>query len=314
MASSDPNDELTKLFTLSKKGQGKTSYSDEALALVEYTPLPMITFQDLLKTYMSLELPASPPIYTPPGNSIQTEQKGRLTIRRDESEVRTFCNCGDCEDESDEPRIASTVWGLNTKLKLQQEAADFYLLYDLNLDGLDNGLFQAKIDLLSTQFQAYTDLAIGGEIRHLLGRRMAGVAIPPALLDLLNSPRYTSGRSVAWQAWHAHREVNRTAALYDIIKGFRAFEKSGYGGESWANIADTLRKVEVGEITPLMFIDICWGLQHNGGSYFSKVWGPGYLSRVLNANLYWNLPTLYKYATPNIAQLHKEASCSKETS
>ncbi len=286
-----------------------------------YLP-PLLTFKELMAKYASVDptlVPSlvsdSPPIYTPTGNSIQTEQKGRLTLRRDESEVRTFCNCGDCEDdESDEPRIASTVWGLNTKLKLQQEAADFYLLYDLNLDGLDNGLFQAKIDLLSTQFQAYTDLAIGGEIRHLLGRRQNGVEIPEALMNLLQQPSYHSGRSVAWQAWYAHREVNRTAALYDIIKGFRAFEKSGYGGETWANIADTLRKVEEGEITPLMFIDICWGLEHNSGSYFSKVWMSGYLQKVLNANLYWNLPTLYKYATPDIMELHKEASCSKETS
>ena len=45
---------------------------------------------------------------------------------------------------------------------------------------------------------------------------------------------------------------------------------SGYGGKPWSNIADTLRKMVEGEITPEMFADTAFTLVHNGGPMFNK--------------------------------------------
>ncbi len=74
----------------------------------------------------------------------------------------------------------------------------------------------------------------------------------------------------------------------------------------WANIAESLMYLERGEITPVMFLDMCWGLEHNGGAYFNKMpWNMQYLKRILDANLVGDMDTLLKHASETTRELYK---------
>ena len=52
-----------------------------------------------------------------------------------------------------------------------------------------------------------------------------------------------------------------------------------------------------------MFVDMCWGLEHNGGQFFGKLWNTHRLKSVLDFNLNDDLAGLMSYASPDIALL-----------
>jgi len=268
--------------------------------------VPMLSKESPSEIFGLTEMSPPTPIYIPSDISIQKEDKGRIRIKVILQRTGPSCNCSDCVDPVEtEHAVAKRVWGIDLKLTLSQQAADFYLLYDLSLDDKDQGLFQEKIDYLVTQFKAYTDMAIGGELRHLPSRRQG--EIPIRLQEpLMQKLSRSGGRGRAWEGWKDLRDRHGVDLLNDAIDGFHAFEGGGFGGAMWANIARTLEQLERKEITPLMFIDLCWGMEHNSGSYFSKVWTDGHLQKVLNANLYWNVEVLYKYAANDVSVLHRK--------
>jgi hypothetical protein len=77
--------------------------------------------------------------------------------------------------------------------------------------------------------------------------------------------------------------LNRSLSLKARCADFYLSTGGGYGGPPWAGIAETLWRYEVGIYSPTTFIDTCWGQQHNGGSFFNKVWSPSGLQTVLDA-------------------------------
>jgi len=169
------------------------THADEQLKI--YTDM-LKKYALTIPTYASPNIPQHTPIYTPNEKSIQTGEKGRLRVRV-ERRFSTECSCGDCTSEPEEKRIAATVWNIDTSLDLAKEAADFYLLYDLSLDGQDNGLFAEKVTFLCQQFSAYTDMALGGELRHLAGKVAPGCMIPARLQQALLG-KFQFSRGNAW--------------------------------------------------------------------------------------------------------------------
>ena len=166
-------------------------------------------------------------------------------------------------------------WELDSKLDLNTEIADFYLLYKASLEGKFEETFQAKLEILTEQFVAYTDMVIGGEIRHLSATK----SLPKPLYEALAGGESSTiipkhSRHAAWMGWYQFRLKYGTIAIKWVEDGFKLFKGSSYGGPPWANIAKVLRLYEESQLTPLMFVDTCWGLQHNNGSYFNKVWHP----------------------------------------
>lgn len=162
-------------------------------------------------------------------------------------------------------------WGIE-KLDLCRAAADKYLL-DGIAGGVANGApeddaylrllrSEAKLALsdlmarLDRTFRGYLDMIIGGELRH---HRMAGST------NLGNT-----GRKEAWNEWRAIRRAGGTQVLRDAVELFRDFNSSSYGGEAWAKIAETLLDRETGRLSPVLFVEKVWMLQHNGGSLFDK--------------------------------------------
>jgi hypothetical protein len=72
------------------------------------------------------------------------------------------------EDTEDlERRVAWDNWSLPDYLSLKNEAADFYILYAMKLDGVDEGRFDNEcLPRLAKLFSSYADMVVGGELRY----------------------------------------------------------------------------------------------------------------------------------------------------
>ena len=203
-------------------------------------------------------------------------------------------------------------WNLDPNMKISRTASDFYLLYDLFIDELDEGLFDQLMEYVLPQFVRYTDMAVGGELRHARHRvrRVSGIPAPLRLAvkwtQPANKPQFgfSNDRHTTWKQWKYFRRQFGNTALLWAEKTFVLFTGGGYGGPRWANIAKTLRRYVTGEYTPVMFIDTCWGLQHNGGSYFNKAWTTTGIANILDANQREDFVRLCHYASPAIAEMY----------
>lgn len=72
----------------------------------------------------------------------------------------------------------------------------------------------------------------------------------------------------------------------------------GYGGPAWGKVAQTLRQMVTGEITPEMFADIAFTLAHNNGPIFNKgMLYSGYshfIYKLLDVQRSGQIPQLYE--------------------
>ena len=218
------------------------------------------------------------------------------------------------------------VWDLPVDLNLTEMAADFYLLYDLNHRGIDDGEFDKYVSENVGYFYRYSDMIIGGELRHAPGNvdknRVSQLARPlwekirhsyydAPIVDGHYGYTFHNGRHDAWLAWHTYRAKVGTPALRQAMSVFSSFGashgRSSFGGAKWANIAKIVWNYERGKMSAIMFMDYVWGLEHNYGSFFNKItWGYSSLKTVLNANLDADLFTVYIRASSAVQNLYKE--------
>ena len=177
------------------------------------------------------------------------------------------------------------LWELNAKhWKLDTVAADYYLLILGSI--IDPNKFKRLLEPMSVrvcdQFARYTDMALGGELRHAttvkgLPRRLAEALRDRTIRD--------DSRHMAWQGWYHFRQRYGKLALEWAVEAFSTKRwNKAYGGGKWATIANTLLMLENDDIKPQGFIDTCWGLQHNGGIYFNKWWPVKGIQQVLDLN------------------------------
>ena len=198
-------------------------------------------------------------------------------------------------------------WGLRSRdWNLRKAAADYYLLQLLVM--VDADRYTVYLDkhssILVDQFARYTDMAIGGEIRHIGNK--SGIA--KRLKEAIGDGTVYGSRNSAWEGWYWFRQQYGTVALKWLVESYNDTSrwKPGYGGTAWGTIANTLLLFERGEITPHSFIDTCFGLQHNGGVYFNKWWNVEYIQTVLDRNqsgryceLMWDASHMIKQLVPN---------------
>ena len=215
------------------------------------------------------------------------------------------------DDGEMESRVAVNTWNLPSDLPLVREAADFYLLLDLHLDGLDDGQFNSRVVKLANWFSCYADMVVGGELRYTCGHVGDVTSLHPSLLEVLRNSQHGS-RHEAWDGWADVRQRHGPDALVWAEQAFKAFgQVSTYGGYKWAYIAEVVRKYVTGEYTPLLFVDMCWSLEHNGGQFFGKLWNTHMLQGVLDANKHWSegegTPELLtKSASPSVREFYAE--------
>lgn len=215
------------------------------------------------------------------------------------------------------------LWGIDRNLDLARECANFYLLYDLyrQAPGISLPRFLPVLDQLTQQFAAYTDLAVGGELRHAftldngrIGRRA------PAKLRQNAAALSAGSRDDAWVAWKTIRDIHKTAALKWAVSTFNLRGwGSSYGGRAWARIAKTLLDYESGAIEKVarqnyvgrpeleakaIFVDTCWSLEHNGGNYFNKVWSTSSLRRLLDSVFNHDMAPLLDIAAASVCDYY----------
>jgi hypothetical protein len=204
----------------------------------------------------------------------------------------TFClECREktfeCACDISEESISCLVWDLPQSLGLARLAADFYTLYRLSLDKRDEGMFVEFLDTYTPIFARYTDMVIGGELRHMRDSGAKATPLERALEKDYWSGGLQSKRSRAWVQWHGMRKQYGAAILAEASEIFRKRGGNSYGGNAWARITDILYRYETGVFSATLFLDSIWGLRHNTSTYFSKMpWSDKYLMTVLNSNLY----------------------------
>lgn len=247
-----------------------------------------------------------------------SDEKRPITLRIEDNEYEEIVDLDYCEDEPPEPEylereVAQEAWGLPDAMALSRKAADFYLLYDLEIDGLDDGKFKLFTRELSGQFHGYAVMVVGGELRYTMGHISSDNrdALHPALAEVLSVHMNHTDRHEAWEQWAPFHTKHGPLALKWASEAFKMFSDGGsYGGPKWAYIADAAYMFETNEISATTFVDMCWGLEHNGGQFFGKLWNTYELKRVLDSNLHAendDLSPLFAYASPGIVEFYSEA-------
>ena len=190
------------------------------------------------------------------------------------------------------------AFGLQSRTyNLVEKLCDYYLLHlvDIMTDSIPaKKTLEHLTDELDDQFRRYTDMIIGGELRHFDLDRYENSDITEQMKPMDNAIRSSNGvlngdavgRSSAWLGWFYLRQEYGTLALRWAHKIFgEGSWSTNYGGHAWSSIAKVLISRELEQTTAHTFVDSCWGLQHNTGSYFNKWWSITSLSEYLNHNL-----------------------------
>lgn len=256
---------------------------------------------------------------------------------RDEPIFITESDCEFSNWKEAWPILADRKW-----LDPCQVAADFYLLEGISsgvinvdhaCDTKDNGrcsickygftwhsdelkmirheaetMYQELIAKLDPVFQAYVEMACGGELRHhpCFGNRVV-----------------SGHRRTAWANWRTVREKVGDQALLDMQDMFSDWKGGGFGGKKWGDAAKLLYDRVQGKMTAAMWCDRVFTLVHNGGVFLNKLdwevlnrkhWDLGSLqSRVLPAHGTngWNIllgvasPPVYKLWDENWVAMNK---------
>jgi len=173
--------------------------------------------------------------------------------------------------KEDNDKDSPARWGFqSTNINPVQVAADYYILLvirdklyehrEMRLHGFNEEARERLaeiVDQYDPVFRAYVDMVVGGELRYHGATHAGG----------LRKQRHQS-----WNAWKRIREQQGPQALLDAAFLFRRIKPgSSVGGEKWAVIAETLHARVTNQITPELWLDRVFALQHNGGIVLNKV-------------------------------------------
>lgn len=192
--------------------------------------------------------------------------------------------------------------GLDPTRNLTRDCADYYLLAHLRMPHYLPDAAERLEDLasdLAEEFTIYLDLACGGELRH--------ASTWP--YELPSCPVLGRGRdrSVAWKDWLAWE-----TPMYRMEYAVQAFEEASwpsrnYGGEPWMLIAATVLAFLRKEMSPELFVDRVWNLEHHGGCSLNKVYATEELAAVLEAHGKDDYETLLSYSSDSTKLLWDKA-------
>lgn len=140
-------------------------------------------------------------------------------------------------------------------------------------------LQQDTIDRCDLTFRMYAWKAIAGELRHHSGTQKpySYSSKSKTKTDEELAQEYTyldsgtrSGTGTRFFALQlTHNPVQLLEDACALFSDYDAWE-SGYGGEAWKACTDIALKRENGTLDPRTFVDRCFALEHNGGSFLNK--------------------------------------------
>jgi len=181
---------------------------------------------------------------------------------------------------------------------IARAAADFYLLETLAHFRADDWARRRLIEHeteLAQEFSQYLDLAIGGELRYA----SKYVEELPRELRPFFSEVSVVARGRAWLAWTIIRRKLGLRALELAKEMFCDGDwRRGFGGDAWASIARTLLAHLNGQLSPRLFVDQCFDLEHNNGCVFNKLYDCKSLLAVLESHGRDDYPTLLRACSP----------------
>lgn len=195
-------------------------------------------------------------------------------------------------------------FGINLDLNLVHECARFYALHTLALrDSFYLNVKGRNDRRLADLFYKYSFMACGGELRHY-STQVAQEDVNKTLswneyCKVFSSNKtvfMNAGRVNAWGYWLKHPNFNEEELLRYCIQLFPQFVGGGFGGTSWAKIAQNALDFKMGRISAETFVDTSWGLHHNGNVFFDKVYNveDPFLT-VLEAGKYGRVGVIYQY-------------------
>ncbi len=200
-----------------------------------------------------------------------------------------------------ETEVARRV-GLDPNRNLAQACSDYYLLAYLCRPHYVAEAAEALdrfVNDLAPEFAHYLDMACGGELRH--------ASTWPD--ELSPCPVLGTGidRSVAWRDWLAWE-----TPIYRAQYAIHAFEEASwpgrnYGGEPWVVIASALHEFLAMKLSPALFLDRVWNLQHHGGIVLNKIYATDELGVVLEAHGKDDHDTLISFASQGTKELWSKA-------
>ena len=114
-------------------------------------------------------------------------------------------------------------------------------------------------------FLRYAQMVCWGELRY-----------HPALFVNGNGRPYDPGRTTTWLVAAKYTRNAPPEAWTDIANMFRDIQRAcngdtNVGGESWATIAEVIQLRLMNKLSPKLWCDRVFNLQHNGGSLLNKV-------------------------------------------
>ena len=198
-------------------------------------------------------------------------------------------------------RTVARSQGISDERDLAEAAADFYLLENLATGGDEVAARKlARLeDQLAGEFVSYLDMAIGGELRYVT-RHLGDDAVPRELVCFFREicPGH---RGKAWLVWTVVRRALGLRALHIAEEVFADTRWSeNFGGGAWGTVTRLLRQHLQGEVSPRIFVDQCFSLEHNTGSVFNKLFDTRKLSRVLVAQSEDDYERLLTHASEDV--------------
>ena len=223
--------------------------------------------------------------------------------------------------KADSYQVAADAWSLPRHLNVASKAALFYSLMARHNRKDNRATIELNylLDHIGPMFARYLDMIVGGEARHTLKMQApyefgsapkdveeevdeSGLIVYnenkfPILDNIDVTAALRAEREVAWVEWQDIRQKYGRIALDWAILAHLCVGNSSYAGPLWANAAILIRKLELGQVSPLFFIDQAFSMQHNGGEIFNKLWDVNNLTRVLDIAFHSDVTKLSQYIT-----------------
>jgi hypothetical protein len=218
--------------------------------------------------------------------------------------IYTCQGCGKTDHDKNRVLQGNCNCELNlpdTEFLLSEYCSTYYALAFLSLENPDRWKqqFQDFSKKLATEFFNYTIKVAGGEARNYYGESVNEPILnqlDPEIAFVLRENHETS-RVHMFNAWERLGETKTPVELLSSLVFFfkHGNWKAGFGGRSWAEIAEVALAYTKGETTPVIFVDSCWGLRHNNNCFLDKLYPiPQCLIDLLDAGRAENMRVIYK--------------------
>jgi pyruvate,orthophosphate dikinase len=182
--------------------------------------------------------------------------------------------------ESYQPQVGFNYYGRT--LSVNKLLNDFYLTQAMETEAEGSPL-QRDVSLLrvnihrevAESFALYLLIATIGEARHYRSHTKGGADLTMEVIfrhiRLYDDQSREATHDLAVQIFKEKTSQFIADFMADVVRLFTNGDWArGYGGASWARIAQALVDFLTGALSPTVFVDHVFDLQHNGGCLFDK--------------------------------------------